>query len=501
MTTCSQILRPQLYCSEGGPDITVPSMTRGTEKEKDQYQFVDQNQNITSYDNKELKDTFHFIGPQLPPGLRSVSEYNALTLKVYQHPTPANEGIMTENKDKHPGDSNSKSEEGNACSSLPVTTVEKDKDVHIDSEATQPLVLSDSSDDHQVPPQCSTNTEVCTPTGTPTYQSSSNVSVRGRTPVKFTIRRKSSENLQNLSERVDQEAHVVNLADAVNVVSQSECSSVCDDDGQSSTPPYTDDSSPFQSPNRMMSVKTAAVKSRDSNRFQGMTGRMRGPRGGGLVGRCKDPAQIIEAATVFKKPKPKLNHDWFDGFPTTVDSDEEKHKISVDKPSMKINTPPICYKPYNNAASFFTPPCETYAPKAHSAPTNSFRTSRWSQLDSPDISALLSTSIDSGSSISQKLDCVRWCTWRDKFRQRFASCTELYIDTHCHIDFLFDRCSFSGSFKQYIQENADTFPKNYAGCVAVFCNPRKFTPEGKLLDYVGCYCSYYDHLLPINQII
>ena len=49
-----------------------------------------------------------------------------------------------------------------------------------------------------------------------------------------------------------------------------------------------------------------------------------------------------------------------------------------------------------------------------------------------------------------------------------------YIDTHCHLDFLFQRSGFTGSFQEYKAANPETFPDSFGGCIAIFCNPQSF---------------------------
>ena len=68
--------------------------------------------------------------------------------------------------------------------------------------------------------------------------------------------------------------------------------------------------------------------------------------------------------------------------------------------------------------------------------------------------------------------------WRNTFK-RFHSFGVKYIDTHCHLDFLFKREGFRGNLKDYMTQFPDTFPDTFEGCVAVFCNPLTFNPEGK----------------------
>ena len=62
---------------------------------------------------------------------------------------------------------------------------------------------------------------------------------------------------------------------------------------------------------------------------------------------------------------------------------------------------------------------------------------------------------------------------------RFHSFGVKYIDTHCHLDFLFNRSNFEGNLKKYMEDNPETFPDTFEGCVAVFCYPSSFSPNGR----------------------
>ncbi|KAM8931103.1 3'-5' RNA nuclease TATDN2 [Pelodytes ibericus] len=46
-----------------------------------------------------------------------------------------------------------------------------------------------------------------------------------------------------------------------------------------------------------------------------------------------------------------------------------------------------------------------------------------------------------------------------------------FIDTHCHLDMLFNKLSFKGSFASFRKEYSTTFPKEFQGCIADFCDP------------------------------
>ncbi|GFR17095.1 putative deoxyribonuclease TATDN2 [Trichonephila clavata] len=49
-----------------------------------------------------------------------------------------------------------------------------------------------------------------------------------------------------------------------------------------------------------------------------------------------------------------------------------------------------------------------------------------------------------------------------------------FIDSHCHLDFLFNRTKFVGTFAEYQMKHKVTFPHSYRGCIAVFCKPSTF---------------------------
>lgn len=71
------------------------------------------------------------------------------------------------------------------------------------------------------------------------------------------------------------------------------------------------------------------------------------------------------------------------------------------------------------------------------------------------------------------LESVTW-DWKARFRMNYFNWTTPFIDTHCHLDFLFGRSGHEGTYKAYRERHADTFAPNYHACVAVFCNPRSW---------------------------
>lgn len=64
-----------------------------------------------------------------------------------------------------------------------------------------------------------------------------------------------------------------------------------------------------------------------------------------------------------------------------------------------------------------------------------------------------------------------WMDWKTQFKQMTESANLPYIDSHCHLDLLYRRANFQGTFKEFRNSHAGTFPPNFFGCVAIFCNP------------------------------
>lgn len=53
-----------------------------------------------------------------------------------------------------------------------------------------------------------------------------------------------------------------------------------------------------------------------------------------------------------------------------------------------------------------------------------------------------------------------------------------FLDTHCHLDMLFSKLHFSGSFSSFQRKYQDSFGAQFEGCIADFCNPRIMVREG-----------------------
>ncbi|XP_066100789.1 putative deoxyribonuclease TATDN2 [Saccopteryx bilineata] len=52
---------------------------------------------------------------------------------------------------------------------------------------------------------------------------------------------------------------------------------------------------------------------------------------------------------------------------------------------------------------------------------------------------------------------------------------EGFIDTHCHLDMLYSKLSFKGTFSKFRRIYSSSFPKEFQGCISDFCDPRTLT--------------------------
>lgn len=52
-----------------------------------------------------------------------------------------------------------------------------------------------------------------------------------------------------------------------------------------------------------------------------------------------------------------------------------------------------------------------------------------------------------------------------------------FIDTHCHLDMLYGKLGFHGTFSRFRSLHQSSFPAEFHGCIADFCNPRLMVKE------------------------
>ncbi|XP_071375114.1 putative deoxyribonuclease TATDN2 [Centroberyx affinis] len=52
-----------------------------------------------------------------------------------------------------------------------------------------------------------------------------------------------------------------------------------------------------------------------------------------------------------------------------------------------------------------------------------------------------------------------------------------FIDTHCHLDMLYGKLGYRGTFSRFRSLHRSSFPLQFHGCIADFCNPRLMVKE------------------------
>ncbi|XP_014771063.1 putative deoxyribonuclease TATDN2 [Octopus bimaculoides] len=77
-------------------------------------------------------------------------------------------------------------------------------------------------------------------------------------------------------------------------------------------------------------------------------------------------------------------------------------------------------------------------------------------------------------------------SWEESFLSRCSAAGYKFFDTHCHLDRIFDDLKSKSekhfsNFKEFKEANWTTFPKEFAGCLTVFCDPWRFDSKGSLL--------------------
>ncbi|XP_048212196.1 putative deoxyribonuclease TATDN2 isoform X2 [Perognathus longimembris pacificus] len=60
-------------------------------------------------------------------------------------------------------------------------------------------------------------------------------------------------------------------------------------------------------------------------------------------------------------------------------------------------------------------------------------------------------------------------------RPREPGLEEGFIDTHCHLDMLYSKLSFRGTFSKFRKTYSSSFPREFQGCISDFCDPRTLT--------------------------
>ena len=68
-------------------------------------------------------------------------------------------------------------------------------------------------------------------------------------------------------------------------------------------------------------------------------------------------------------------------------------------------------------------------------------------------------------------------------RSRKLSHFPPFIDTHCHLDYVFERYHHRGTFNDFA--NRYNYPTNFEGCISTFCDPAAFSSLGSWRDLLS----------------
>ncbi|XP_042308184.1 putative deoxyribonuclease TATDN2 [Sceloporus undulatus] len=88
---------------------------------------------------------------------------------------------------------------------------------------------------------------------------------------------------------------------------------------------------------------------------------------------------------------------------------------------------------------------------------------------------------------------------------------EGFIDTHCHLDMLYSKMAFRGTFSKFRTTYDSTFPEEFQGCIADFCDPRTLKnnlwedllKEDMVWGAFGChphFARYYTDLYEMHLL-
>ncbi|XP_060897679.1 putative deoxyribonuclease TATDN2 [Labrus mixtus] len=83
-----------------------------------------------------------------------------------------------------------------------------------------------------------------------------------------------------------------------------------------------------------------------------------------------------------------------------------------------------------------------------------------------------------------------------------------FIDTHCHIDMLYGKLGFSGTFSSFRRMYHTSFPPEFKGCIADFCNPgimmkqalwEGLLAEDKIWGAFGCHPHFARYYSSVHE--
>ncbi|XP_054831189.1 putative deoxyribonuclease TATDN2 [Eublepharis macularius] len=84
---------------------------------------------------------------------------------------------------------------------------------------------------------------------------------------------------------------------------------------------------------------------------------------------------------------------------------------------------------------------------------------------------------------------------------------EKFIDTHCHLDMMYSKMAFRGTFSKFRKTYNSTFPEEFEGCIADFCDPRTLKnnlwedllKEDMVWGAFGCHPHFARHYTDLHE--
>ena len=70
-----------------------------------------------------------------------------------------------------------------------------------------------------------------------------------------------------------------------------------------------------------------------------------------------------------------------------------------------------------------------------------------------------------------------------KMEVQFPVSESMFIDTHCHLEYVYERLRHTGSLKEF--QARYPFPPNFEGCITTFCDPAAFSSFGTWYDVLS----------------
>ncbi|KAF7249717.1 putative deoxyribonuclease TATDN2, partial [Varanus komodoensis] len=143
-------------------------------------------------------------------------------------------------------------------------------------------------------------------------------------------------------------------------------------------------------------------------------------------------------------------------------------------------------------------------PQAHSSPLMCTKKNRRRSTEEASCIPIFSTSRKTDSYISNHLN-------QELPGDLPKYLEEGFIDTHCHLDMLYSKMAFRGTFSKFRKTYNGTFPEEFQGCIADFCDPRNLNnflweellKEDMVWGAFGChphFARYYTDLHERNLL-